>query len=254
MIITSSFDQVKMGDTEAIPRRKLYQEVLDRLLARIRAGEFEPGAQLPSERALMEAYGVGRPAVREALQTLERMGLVSITHGERAKVLAPDAHSVIGQIADITRHMLSSSAQTLEHLKEARVFFEVGMVRMAAQKATKADVEALRCALDEHRESLADLPQFLAKDMAFHRTIAAVSRNPIYVALAQAMFEWLAQFHADVVRAPGLEQLTIAEHTRIFERIAARDPEGAAKAMTAHLTRANTLYTLARGRASQKRR
>ena len=69
--------------TEQIQRRKLYQEVLDRLLERIRSGEIPPGAHLPSERELMEFYGVGRPAVREALQALERSGIVEITHGEQ---------------------------------------------------------------------------------------------------------------------------------------------------------------------------
>ena len=54
--------------TDPIQRRKLYQEVLDRLMHRIEAGEFAPGDHLPSERELMEVYGVGRVAVREALQ------------------------------------------------------------------------------------------------------------------------------------------------------------------------------------------
>src|SRR5947208_749560 len=70
---------------EIIQRRKLYQEVVDRLMERIRSGEIAPGAQLPSERELMEIYGVGRPAIREALQTLERSGIVEIVHGERAR-------------------------------------------------------------------------------------------------------------------------------------------------------------------------
>jgi GntR family transcriptional regulator, sialic acid-inducible nan operon repressor len=76
---------VRMSET--IQRRKLYQDVLDRLMARIRSGEIAPGEQLPSERELMEAYGVGRPAIREALQTLERSGIVEIAHGERARCI-----------------------------------------------------------------------------------------------------------------------------------------------------------------------
>ena len=57
-----------MAPIAPIQRRKLFQEVLDRLLERLRQGEFQPGDQLPSERELMQFYGVGRPAVREALQ------------------------------------------------------------------------------------------------------------------------------------------------------------------------------------------
>ena len=88
-----------------IARRKLYQEVADRLIARIRSGEFAAGDQLPSERSLMETYAVGRPAVREALQSLER-AIVSITHGERARVAVPTAESLIDQIAAGASHLL----------------------------------------------------------------------------------------------------------------------------------------------------
>ena len=78
-----------MPDTAPIPRRKLYQEVVDRLMQRIQGGEIRPGDQLPPERELMDYYGVGRPAIREALQALERSGIVEISHGERARVVSP---------------------------------------------------------------------------------------------------------------------------------------------------------------------
>ena len=129
--------------TAPIQRRKLYQEVLDRLQQRIRSGELAPGDHLPSERELMDAYGVGRPAVREALQELARSGIVEITHGERARVVVPTAHLLISQVAGGARHLLQTRPDTLEHLKEARVFLEAGVARIAAARATLADVERL---------------------------------------------------------------------------------------------------------------
>lgn len=226
----------------AIPRRKLSHEVFDRLLKRIEAGEFAPGDKLPSERALMDAYAVGRPAIREALQTLQRAGIVSITHGERARVTAPTAKTIIEQIGGSARHLLQTQPQTLDHLKDARLLFEVGMIRRAAERATDTDVGRLRQRLEEHKSALSHLEDFLDKDMAFHREIATITGNPIFPALAQAIFEWLAAFYATLVRLPGSEQLTLAEHTRIFEAIAARDSDAAERAMADHLTRANDLY------------
>lgn len=228
--------------TAPIQRRKLYQEVLDRLLARIRAGEFPPGGQLPSERQLMQTYAVGRPAVREALFMLQRMGLISITHGDRARVVTVSADTAIRQVSEMGRFLLETSPDSLEHLKNARLFFEVGMVRIAAQKATDQDIARLRAALEEHRSALKDGPGFLAKDLAFHRTIASISGNPIFEAVSRAMLEWLERFHEGLVRAPGREPVGFAEHTRIVNCIAKHDAEGAARAMTAHLTRANKLY------------
>lgn len=238
----------RMIESEPIRRRKLSHEILDRLLARITQGELAAGDHLPSERDLMGQYGVGRPAVREAMQALERMGFIAITHGERARIVAPTARTMIDQVALSARHLLATSASSLEQLKEARVFFESGMVRIAARRAGKADLGRLRERLAEHAAaagSAATPPQideFLHKDMAFHREIAAISGNAIYVALSQAIFEWLTEFHTGLVRLHGAESLTIAEHQTILERIAARDPDGAAAAMTAHLTRANDLY------------
>lgn len=225
-----------------IARRKLSHEVLDRLLPRIRSGEFPVGSRLPSERHLMESLGVGRPAVREALQTLERMGLVAIVHGEGARVLPLSADKVIAQISDAALHLFAGSSDLLEHLKEARLQFEVGMARMAAERATPEQVEQLRLLLEDHKASIDDPERFLQTDMAFHRGIAAVSGNPIYAAVSQAMLEWLQQFHHELVRAPGAEKTTLAEHVKVFKCIAGHDPDGAAQALTAHLKRASKHY------------
>ena len=230
------------GAGEPIARRKLYREVLDRLLARIRAGEFPAGAWLPSERELMQTYGVGRPAVREALQSLERMGLVAIVHGEGAQVLPLTAESIIGQISDTALHLLEGSQDLLDSLQDARLMFESALVRHAAEHATHADIETLRVALETHRASVNDPQHFFETDMALHRAIAAVSRNPILVAAFQAMLRWLENFHQESVRVPGVERATLAEHVRIFERIAARDSEGAAKVIGRHLTRVRKRY------------
>jgi DNA-binding FadR family transcriptional regulator len=225
-----------------IERRKLYQEVVDRLLARIRAGEFEVGAALPSERQLMGTYAVGRPAVREALFTLEKMGLIAISHGDRARLKAISADTVIAQVAEVARYLLETSPASLEHLKEARMFFEVGMVRIAAETASDAAIEQLRLALDEHRAALGDSARFRATDMAFHRAIARVSGNPIFEATSRAMLDWLERYYVDLLQAPGRDPIALREHQRIFDCIAARDPDGATQAMAAHLKRANELY------------
>lgn len=205
----------------------------------------------------MGQYQVGRPAVREAMQALERMGFIAISHGERARIVAPTARTIIDQIAHAARHLLATSPTTLEQLKEARLFFETGVVRMATERATEADLRRLEERLEEHRlaarrlkEPAGRVDEFLEKDMAFHREIAAITGNAIYVALSQAIFEWLAEFHTALVRLHGAESLTIEEHEAIFARMAARDVEGAAAAMTRHLTRANSLYRRFERRAS----
>ncbi len=225
-----------------IVRRKLGHEVQQRLLAGIRSGAYPVGELLPSERELMAQFGVGRPAVREGLQALERMGLIAIVHGEGARVKPLSADSVIAQISASAIHLLSGDSELLEHLKEARLAFEVAMARSAAQRATDDDIARLREAMAAHRASFGDPLRFLETDLALHKMIAAVSGNPVYVAVSQAMLQWLRNFHEDLVRAPGAEEVTLDEHQRLLECIARRDPDGAEQAVREHLTRANHKY------------
>jgi DNA-binding FadR family transcriptional regulator len=227
---------------EHIQRRKISHEVLDRLLLRIRAGEWGPGDQLPSERDIMEAYGVGRPAVREAMQAMERSGIVEIVHGERARVVVPTADLLIEQIAGGAQHLLRMQPDMLGHMKDARLFLETGLARIAAERATPGDITRLRQRLDDQRAALTESELFLQRDMMFHREIAIIAGNPIFPAIVEALFSWASAYYQTIVRAPGAEQITLAEHTRILEAIAINDAAEAAQAMHEHLTRANVLY------------
>ncbi len=227
---------------EPIARRKLYQEVQERLLQRINSGEWVPGDQLPSERELMEFYGVGRVAVREALQELARSGIVEISHGERARVVVPSASLLIQQIGEGARHLLRMQPEMLAHVRDARLFLETGMVRLAAERATDADVALLRERWRQPQDALQDLEHFIERDMQFHREIARISGNPIFSAIVEAMFGWANEHFRFIVRAPGVETLTLAEHERIVQAIAAHDPDAAERAMRDHLTRVSEQY------------
>ena len=134
----------------AIRRRRLYEEVAGRLEAMIQEGHYSPGDQLPSERDLMRQFGVGRPAVREALFALQKMGLVAISSGERARVTQPTPKVVFESLAGAARHLLAAP-DGVRHFQEARAFFEIGLARYAAQHATPDDLATLRDALETNR-------------------------------------------------------------------------------------------------------
>jgi GntR family transcriptional regulator, sialic acid-inducible nan operon repressor len=242
-----------MTKFEPIPRRKLSHDVLDRLLGRINGGEFVAGDFLPSERELMNSFKVGRPAIREAMQTLQRMGLITITHGERARVTAPTAHSVLEQIGGTARHILNTTPGSLAHLKDARIFFELGMARIAAARAKESHVNRLEQRLAEQEAAGDDFSGFLQADIAFHREIAAVAENPIFLAVSDAMLGWLSNYHVGLLRKLGREKQTLSEHRLILDRIGAHDVEGSAAAMLSHLTRVNDLYRGAEIRNGENR-
>lgn len=111
------------------------------------AAQIHQVLHLPGARPcldLMERFSVGRPAVREVLQHMHTMALITISHGERSRVNEFSADSVLSRVDDVARMLLSSEPAQLEHLKEARCMFECGLIRVAAEAATPQDLADLR--------------------------------------------------------------------------------------------------------------
>jgi DNA-binding FadR family transcriptional regulator len=233
-----------------VERRKLSQEVLDQLITAIETRHFPPGSQLPAERDLMLQFGVGRPAIREAMQSLQQMGLIRIAHGERARVIQPTPDTIIEQISGAMVQLLANSARGLGELKEVRLLFEVGLVRLATGRATREGIAALRAALTTCQEARGDQLRFVAADMEFHRRIAEMSGNAMITAVSHGLTSWMTRFKRDLVSARGAERLTLDEHERIYRAIASGDAEAAAAAMAEHLARANALYSALMARAA----
>jgi GntR family transcriptional regulator, sialic acid-inducible nan operon repressor len=225
------------GMEAPIVRRKLSDEIFERLKVMITSGDYGPGEALPSERELMTRYAVGRPAIREAMQALANHGLITIRHGERARVRTFTAKAAVSQINTVAQLMLSASPAMLENLKEARRFFEVGMVREAAIKATDADIVELRQILDQQRGSIDDRTDFVEANTAFHMKIAAISRNAIFEAVSEAMLGWLREYNIDSALWADHGAQTLGEHAEILAFIEKRDPAGAEAALCRHLDR-----------------
>ncbi len=231
--------------SEVIQRRKLFHEVAERLQETILAGGLRVGEPLPSERDLMERYGVGRPAIREAVLNLERTGLITISGGERARVARPSAQGMLAGLDPAVRHWLADPAG-VRHLQGARMLLEVALVRQAAESAHETDISRLRAALEENEAARADLPRFERSDVAFHYVFAEISGNPIFSAIHHAMAGWLTEQRRITLRTDGASAGAARRHRAIFEAVAARDPAAAEAEMRAHLNDVAQLYWRAR--------
>ncbi len=122
-----------LPERDPIYRCKLSDEIFDRLTSMLISGELSPGELMPSERVLMERFGVGRPATREALQALEARGSVAIVHGERARVLEVTPHAIVCLLGSIAPIMFATSPRSIDQMLEARQIFECSIVRQAAE-------------------------------------------------------------------------------------------------------------------------
>jgi GntR family transcriptional repressor for pyruvate dehydrogenase complex len=230
-----------------IKRRKLCDEVASQIEAMIHAGQYGIGEELPSSRDLMKVFGVGRPAIREALSSLQQMGLVAVTNGSRARVTQPTPAVVLKSLSGAARYLLAQPGG-IGQFQDARMFFEMGLARRAARHATKADINELAAALAANHNAVGNLAAFERTDVAFHYVLAKVARNPIFIAMHQAIVEWLTEQRHVALDISGADRIAYRFHKRIFDAVAAHDADAAEKAVQEHLVSVVDLYWKARGK------
>lgn len=230
-----------MGDSliKAAPivRKKLGDQVYEQILHQIKTGDLSAGDFLPPERELMKQFGVGRPAIREALQLLHTKGLIVISHGERSKVSKLCASVAFQQIDNVAKLLLSQEPSNLANLKQLRRIFETGVIELAAHSCNSADVEELRSIVSQQREQLGNAEAFIKCDIDFHARVAEITENPLLKAVSEAVLTWIFEHHTSLLHWTGKEETTLLEHEKIIKKLAINDAHGAVKMLKAHLDR-----------------
>lgn len=221
-------------DGRHVARRKLYEGVESLILEDIRSGRFKEGDRLPSERDLMNEFRVGRPAIREALFSLSKKGLVAIRTGERPRVTKPTPSTVFGELSDMVHHWMDT-ADGEKHLQDARLLVEIALARFAATNSKPEDIVRMRAALEANKSAIGDRAEYERSDVQFHYAIARVTANPIFAALNETMLEWLTHQRSSALAEPNFEKSSYLAHKKILAAIEARDPDAAEKEITAHL-------------------
>ncbi|MGH7118836.1 MAG: FCD domain-containing protein [Acetobacteraceae bacterium] len=219
----------------AAARRKRWEAIAEHIELMVLSGELPDGARLPSERELMTRFNVGRSSVREALFALQKRGLITAAAGTVARTARPSPRILVNELSSIARHILSRP-EGMRHFQHARALFEVGLAREAAQRASSEDLANLAKALAANEAATRDLERFQRTDLEFHLAIAVSSHNPIFIALHNAMSEWLSEQRRVSGRSGVQTGEVFLAHKRIYEAIVAHDPPRAAAAMEEHLT------------------
>ncbi len=235
---------------------RLSDEVARRLVARIREGAFGPTDRLPPTRELAAALGVSQSTLREALRTLEAMGVVAIRHG--SGVYLRGADPLNGVWSSRWLQWLLRHGASLEEVLQVREAVEAQAASLAAARATAQDVRRLEQVLAEgdallvrHRGRPADdalLQAYVRLDEAFHDTLAQIAGNAFLRHLLQALASAIAESRAATLAIPGRIERSLREHRAILRAVSRRDPEAARRAMQTHV-----LQVLAEVRSVRRR-
>lgn len=201
----------------------------------IRSGELKPGDRLPSERDIMAAYGIGRPAVREAFLSLQSKGLITTESGRRARVTMPSVDNVLTTLNSVVG-MIIDEKDSLKNLFDARKFIEAMMSRHAAKVIDSAHLNELQEALEANKQAIGNRDLFMETDIEFHRILFRVCDNPVFDAVHAAVVNWLMERWGKIERNDQTEKLAFRGHLGIYKAIAERDPDAAEEAMNKHLS------------------
>jgi DNA-binding GntR family transcriptional regulator len=207
-------------DTIGGQHQPLRDQVLVALRQRIVNGDYPPGERLTEDR-LAEDFGVSRNPVREALRVVQAEGFVNVVPRRGAFVALPDA-STIGDLFAMREQLETLAA------------------RLAAERATVADVADLRSLLDAAREATerVDLSRVAELNSELHMRVIAVSANKWLASIATSLYlqvQWVFRIGA-AHRAPH----SWCEHIRLVDAIEAGDPDEAEKAARSHVHAAST--------------
>ena len=210
---------------------KLAGQIAERLRSLIVSGELRPNDKLPTEKELCDAFGVGRSSVREALQALEYLGLVDSRPGV-GRFLSPSAPSLIdsfnwGQIVE--------QASVFE-LMEVRRLLEVLAARLAAQRATAADVAILEQALVRMQSEIADPDAFLVTELDFHAALARACGNTVLAEIVLLLIQKVSGQADSFMRTlPYTRDATLRQFHQVTRALQAGDPAAAGEGMQQHL-------------------
>lgn len=199
----------------------------------ISSGQLNPGDRLPSERMLTEKFGVGRTYVREAIRKLEFYGILKTLPQSGTVVAGIGIDALEGLITDI----LKLEGVDFKSLVETRVILETYSVRMAAERRTKEDIEALYKALEAYEIKTKREEPSVEEDLLFHLKITEASKNTVMKSLMLVVApDIMTYFTQKDICAGDRPMKALDEHYEILKHIEKQDPDLAEKAMMEHLS------------------
>jgi GntR family transcriptional repressor for pyruvate dehydrogenase complex len=222
------------------PGRSLVVEIGKRIAADIAAGRLTAGARLPTEVAMMQAMGVSRTVIREAVAALRAEGLVATRQGIGSFVAEQPTQALFR----IEPGQAASLADAL-HIMELRTAVETEAAGLAAERATKAQRRAIHAALTAIDVAIERGEAAVSEDFAFHAVITDATGNPQFRRFLDFLGRFIIPRASVRIRALNLRTYLLSfqeEHRAIVAGIDAGSVEQARTAMRTHLVSSSQRY------------
>ncbi|PVZ10596.1 MULTISPECIES: FadR/GntR family transcriptional regulator [unclassified Pseudomonas] len=212
--------------------QSLAQGLVDALSQRIRAGTFAAGSKLPPENTIVQAYGVSRTVVREALSRLQAAGMVETRHGVGTFVLAGEPGL----------RLAADTAHAVGRILDVRLGLESQAAALAARHRQPTHLQGMREALDDYQANPGNDEHCAAADWQFHLLIAEATGNRYFTELMLHLGRgMIPRTQVKPLERGGDDLSALAlpaarEHEAIYSAIQRQDSDGARAAMWLHLS------------------
>ena len=220
---------------ETVPRGKVYQAVAKQLERRI-TEEMKPGDLLPPERELVKMLGVSRSSVRDAIRSLELVGLLEPRQGIGTIVCSPAISP-----ADSLALAIHEKREEIVELLEVREMIEPHLAQRAARNITPDEIAEMEDVLARQEAKMGAGELGIEEDSEFHYNIALASHNSAILKVMDALMELLRETRERSMQVEGRQEKSLASHRLILEALKRGDAAGAEAAMRQHLHQVETI-------------
>lgn len=215
---------------ETIRRDKVYEGVAKQI-ERLILKKLQPGDKLPSERELAEMLRVSRSSIRDAIRSLELMGMVEPRQGAGTIVRELSSESMLNPIANA----LKRKGELIGELLDFRKMLEPQLAARAATRVSDEEVSEMEEILDRQEQRLRTGESTVGEDSEFHYAIALASGNSVVLKVLDTLMDLLRDSRERSLQEDGRQQKSLAGHRRILTAIKRRDSDAAKVAMRRHI-------------------
>lgn len=225
-----------------VKSKKVYQHVVEQIQVMVMNGELKQGDKLPTERDLAEQLGVSRTSIREALRSLEMVGLIESRQGEGNFI----GGNIKGNFLEPLSVMFMLNQGNPRDILELRMVIEVEAASLAAKRVKmegrEEDIKELNDILQKLREASSE-EESSNMDLQLHYKISEITGNYLITMLLDTISSLMETFIESargmiLVDSENKEKL-FSEHQNIVDAISAGDSRKAVKAMRTHLDTVN---------------
>jgi DNA-binding FadR family transcriptional regulator len=225
----------------------------DAIHAQIRAllasRRLAAGDRLPPERELAEQFGVSRNSVRQALRSLADSGLLEVRKGAQGGAFV--RHDGGDAVRSVLTDLYAVGTIQPAHLTEVRVLIGVEIVRLACERGTDEEIEALAQNVAQATKAAREKNYTLRTtiNLEFYRMLARMTRNPLLEILTDAVPAVTQRFVEVFLRTSNLSVMPFRQ--KLLQDLRARDAQAAAERMREHLLKLQRIYLAAERRQAR---